>query len=175
MTDVTTTTQPLLDLYPVGKMPPAYHVPKTMWGWAIRKERHGRPLKAMQLEVLPTPEIDGDEVLLLVMAAGVNYNGIWAGLGEPVSVLDGYKQDYAVVGSDASGIVWVWARTSSAGSPVMKSWCIAIKMMAMMRSAMAATRCFQAVNASGAMKRLTVPSLNLRASNRASSWRAPNI
>ncbi len=98
--------EPLLDLYPVGKIPPAYHVPKTMWGWAIRKERHGRPLKAMQLEVLPTPEIDNDEVLLLVMAAGVNYNGVWAGLGEPVSVLDGYDQDYAVVGSDAAGIVW---------------------------------------------------------------------
>jgi hypothetical protein len=25
-------------------------------------------------------------VLVLVMAGGVNYNGIWAGLGQPVSV-----------------------------------------------------------------------------------------
>jgi crotonyl-CoA carboxylase/reductase len=106
MTVETATASTTKDLYSIGEIPPAYHVPKSMWGWAIRKERHGRPKKAMQLEVLPTPEIDADQVLVLVMAAGVNYNGIWAGLGEPVSVLDGYDQDYAVVGSDASGIVW---------------------------------------------------------------------
>jgi crotonyl-CoA carboxylase/reductase len=106
MTVETATASTTKDLYPMGEIPPAYHVPKTMWGWAIRKERHGRPKKAMQLEVLPTPEIDADQVLILVMAAGVNYNGVWAGLGEPVSVLDGFDQDYAVVGSDASGIVW---------------------------------------------------------------------
>lgn len=106
MTDATTPTPPLLDLYPVGQIPPAYHVPKTMWGWAIRRERHGRPNQAMQLEVLPTPEIDGDDVLVLVMAAGVNYNGIWAALGEPISPFDGHKQPFHVAGSDASGIVW---------------------------------------------------------------------
>lgn len=96
----------LLDLYPMGQIPPAYHVPEKMWAWAIRRERHGRPSKAMQLEVVPTPKIDNDEVLVLVMAAGVNYNGIWAGLGEPMSVFDVHKQDYHVAGSDASGIVW---------------------------------------------------------------------
>jgi crotonyl-CoA carboxylase/reductase len=41
-----------------------------------------------------------------VMAAGVNYNGVWACLGQPVSVFDGHKQPYAVIGSDAAGIVW---------------------------------------------------------------------
>jgi crotonyl-CoA carboxylase/reductase len=96
----------LKDLYPMGEIPPAFHVPEKMWAWAIRKERHGRPKKAMQLEVVPTPELDSDQVLILVMAAGVNYNGVWAALGEPVSVLDGFQQDYAVVGSDAAGIVW---------------------------------------------------------------------
>jgi crotonyl-CoA carboxylase/reductase len=40
------------------------------------------------------------------MAAGVNYNGIWAGLGKPVSILDVHKKDFHVAGSDASGIVW---------------------------------------------------------------------
>jgi crotonyl-CoA carboxylase/reductase len=97
---------PLLDLYPVGVVPPAYHVPEKMWGWAIRKERHGRPNQAMQLEVLPTPTIDSDEVLVLVMAGGVNYNGIWAALGEPMSVFDVHRQPFHVAGSDASGIVW---------------------------------------------------------------------
>jgi crotonyl-CoA carboxylase/reductase len=60
----------------------------------------------MQLEVVPTPTIASDEVLVLVMAAGVNYNGIWAGLGEPISPFDGHKSDFHVAGSDASGIVW---------------------------------------------------------------------
>ncbi len=54
----------------VGELPPAYHVPKNMYAWAIRKERHGRPKQAMQLEVLPTPDIGEDEALVLVMAAG---------------------------------------------------------------------------------------------------------
>ena len=43
---------------------------------------------------------------MLVMAGGVNYNGVWAGLGEPISPLDVHKQPYHIAGSDASGIVW---------------------------------------------------------------------
>jgi len=94
------------DLYEIGEIPPQFHVPRTMWAWAIRKERHGRPATAMQLEVVPTPELGEDEALVLVMAAGVNYNGVWAALGEPISPLDGHKQPYHIAGSDASGIVW---------------------------------------------------------------------
>ncbi len=53
-----------------------------MYAWAIRKERHGEPDTAMQMEVVPTWELDSHDVLVLVMAAGVNYNGIWASLGK---------------------------------------------------------------------------------------------
>ena len=60
----------------------------------------------MQLEVVPTWELDSHDVLVLVMAAGVNYNGVWAALGEPISALDVHKQPYHIAGSDASGIVW---------------------------------------------------------------------
>ena len=42
----------------------------------------------------------------MVMAAGVNYNNVWASLGKPVSVMDVSKKDYHIGGSDASGIVW---------------------------------------------------------------------
>ncbi len=94
------------DLYEIGEIPPLGHVPKNMYAWAIRKERHGEPDTAMQLEVVPTWELDSHEVLVLVMAAGVNYNGIWAALGEPMSVLDVHKNPYHVAGSDAAGIVW---------------------------------------------------------------------
>jgi crotonyl-CoA carboxylase/reductase len=88
----------LKDLYEIGEIPPAFHVPKTMYAWAIRKERHGKPSTAMQVEVVPTWEIGEDEVLVLVMAAGVNYNGVWAALGEPISPLDGHKQPFHVAG-----------------------------------------------------------------------------
>jgi crotonyl-CoA carboxylase/reductase len=60
----------------------------------------------MQVEVVPTWEIDSHEVLVLVMAAGVNFNGVWAALGTPISVLDAHKQPYHIAGSDAAGIVW---------------------------------------------------------------------
>mgnify|MGYP006187848805 CR=1 FL=1 len=106
MTSTAMTAPALKDLYEIGEIPPAYHVPARMHAWTIRKERHGRPNKAMQLEVVETPTIGEDEVLVLVMAAGVNYNGVWAALGEPISPLDGHKHPYHIAGSDASGIVW---------------------------------------------------------------------
>jgi len=94
------------DLYEVGEIPPLGHVPKQMYAWAIRRERHGEPTKAFQVEVVETPKIGDDEVLIMVMAAGVNYNGVWACLGLPVSVFDGTGADYHIIGSDAAGIVW---------------------------------------------------------------------
>jgi crotonyl-CoA carboxylase/reductase len=97
---------PAKDLYEIGSIPPLGHVPKNMYAWVIRRERHGEPGVAMQQEVVPTPTLESDEVLVMVMAAGVNYNGIWAALGKPVSVFDVHKAEYHVAGSDASGIVW---------------------------------------------------------------------
>ncbi len=94
------------DLYEVGEIPPLGHVPSKMYAWAIRRERHGEPEKAMQVEVVDTPELDSHDVLILVMAAGVNYNGVWAALGEPISPFDYHKQPYHIAGSDASGIVY---------------------------------------------------------------------
>jgi crotonyl-CoA carboxylase/reductase len=96
----------LKDLYEVGEIPPVGHVPEKMYAWSIRKERHGPPDEAMQIEVLPTWKLDSHDVLVFVMAAGVNYNGVWASLGIPISTLDGHKNPYHIAGSDASGIVW---------------------------------------------------------------------
>lgn len=94
------------DLYELGEIPPLGHVPEKMYAWSIRKERHGEPIQAMQQEIVPTWELDSHDVLVLVMAAGVNYNGVWAALGEPISPLDGHKHPYHIAGSDASGVVW---------------------------------------------------------------------
>ncbi|MDP1670476.1 MAG: alcohol dehydrogenase catalytic domain-containing protein, partial [Alphaproteobacteria bacterium] len=98
--------QELKDLYEIGEIPPLGHVPKNMYAWAIRRDRQGPPEQAMQLEVVETPTLDSQEVLVLVMAAGVNYNGVWAALGTPMSVFDVHKQPYHIAGSDASGIVY---------------------------------------------------------------------
>jgi len=97
---------PLKDLYEVGEIPPLGHVPKRMYAWAIRRERHGPPEQAMQVEVVDTPPIGPDEVLVQVMAAGVNYNGVWAALGRPISPFDVHKAPFHVAGSDAAGVVW---------------------------------------------------------------------
>ncbi|MBM2575780.1 crotonyl-CoA carboxylase/reductase [Jannaschia sp. Os4] len=102
----TRTDAALKDLYAVGEMPPLGHVPEKMHAWAIRRERHGEPDTAMQLEVVETPRPGPTEVLVFVMAAGVNYNGVWASLGTPISPFDGHGADYHIAGSDASGIVW---------------------------------------------------------------------
>ncbi len=97
---------PKKDLYEIGEIPPLGHVPKQMYAWAIRRDRHGDPDTAMQVEVVDTPMVDSHEVLVMVMAAGVNYNGVWAALGTPISVFDAHKADYHIAGSDAAGIVW---------------------------------------------------------------------
>jgi crotonyl-CoA carboxylase/reductase len=97
---------PRKDLYDIGEIPPLGHVPKKMHAWSIRRERHGEPDTAMQVEVLDVPKPDSHEILIMVMAAGVNYNGVWASLGKPISVFDVHKQDFHIAGSDASGVVW---------------------------------------------------------------------
>lgn len=94
------------DLYELGEIPPLGFVPKKMYAWAIRRERHGDPDTAMQCEVVDVPKLDSHEVLIMVMAAGVNYNGVWAALGQPISVFDVHKEPYHIAGSDASGVVW---------------------------------------------------------------------
>jgi len=90
-------------LYEVGEIPPLGHVPETMYAWAIRRDRHGPPDQAMQREVVPTWTIGDDEALVLVMAAGVNYNGVWAALGQPISPFDGHKAPFHVAGGRLQG------------------------------------------------------------------------
>jgi crotonyl-CoA carboxylase/reductase len=57
-----------------------------MRAWVIRPERLGDPEHAMQLEQIEVPEPGPGEVLVRVMAAGVNYNAVWAAMGLPVSI-----------------------------------------------------------------------------------------
>jgi len=84
-------------------------LPATMAAWVIREERQGEPRDAFQVEEIEVPEPGAFEVIVRVMAAGVNYNNVWAALGEPVGVWrygDHPEYGHHIGGSDASGVVW---------------------------------------------------------------------
>jgi len=101
-----------IDLVDLGQRPPLGVVPKNMHAFAVRQNRFGQPKDAWKREVLPIPPIKDDEVLVYVMATGINFNNVWAALGTPVDVIAerqkslGEKEDFHAGGSDCSGIVW---------------------------------------------------------------------
>ncbi|MGW3962980.1 crotonyl-CoA carboxylase/reductase [Amycolatopsis sp. NPDC005003] len=99
------------ELYELGEIPPLGEVPRYMHAALIRQERYGLPQNAIKLEVVEVPPLGPGQVLVMVMAAGINYNGIWAGLGEPVDVIAarqraGDPHDFHIAGSEGSGVVW---------------------------------------------------------------------
>jgi len=99
------------EIVPIGTLPPLGVVPKKMYAFVIRPERYGEPKDAFQIEQIDIPELKPDEVLVAVMAAGVNYNNVWAALGYPVDVIGarnkkGEPERFHIGGSDASGIVY---------------------------------------------------------------------
>jgi crotonyl-CoA carboxylase/reductase len=99
------------DLYGVGEIPPVGEVPARMHAQLVRPDRYGDPEKAIQDEVIDVPEIGPREALVMVMAAGVNFNNVWAARGVPVDVTKtqarwGEPTDFHIVGSDASGVVY---------------------------------------------------------------------
>ena len=102
---------PGVEPVPIGALPPIGVVPEAMHAQVIRQARYGEPATAFQSEVVPTPPIGPDEVLIAVMAAGINYNNVWAARGYPVDQIAvrnrrGESEDFHVGGSDASGIVY---------------------------------------------------------------------
>ena len=76
---------------------PPGELPATMAAWVIRQEREGEPLDAFQLEEIETPEPGAFEVTVRVMAAGVNFNNVWAALGKPISVFRYHADRKSVV------------------------------------------------------------------------------
>ena len=99
------------DLYEIGEIPPIGEVPVRMYAQVIRPERFGEPEKAFQVEPIEVPEIGPDDALVLVMAAGINYNNVWAARGVPVDVCEihgrfGEPTEFHIGGSDASGVVY---------------------------------------------------------------------
>ena len=94
------------DLYPLGEAPPLGEVPARMHAQLIRESRFGEPLQAFAPEVVDIPPVGPDDALVYVMAAGVNYNNVWAGRGVPIDVIAarqkaGEAEDFHIGGSDA--------------------------------------------------------------------------
>src|SRR6516225_6441807 len=94
------------EIYEVGELPPIGHVPRHMYGQLIRAVRFGHPTQAFRTEKVDVPKIKPDEVLVYVMAAGINYNNVWASLGTPVDVIkarskEGDTTGFHIGGSDA--------------------------------------------------------------------------
>ncbi|MEI7889864.1 MAG: crotonyl-CoA carboxylase/reductase [Actinomycetes bacterium] len=84
-------------------------LPDKMAAWVVREDRFGEPIDAIQLEEVDVPQPGAFEVIVRVMAAGVNFNNVWAARGEPISVFrygDHPETGHHIGGSDASGIVW---------------------------------------------------------------------
>jgi crotonyl-CoA carboxylase/reductase len=98
--------------YELGQLPPLGEVPRTMTALVVRQDRFGDPEQAFQVESsIEVPTLGPSEVLIAVMAAGVNYNNVWAARGYPVDVIGmrqraGEPYDFHIGGSDASGIVY---------------------------------------------------------------------
>lgn len=95
----------------LGVLPELGSIPEYMTAQVIRAERFGDPSTAFQVETIQTPEARAGEVIIAVMAAGINYNNIWAARGVPVNVIEERKRegepyDFHIGGSDASGIVY---------------------------------------------------------------------
>jgi len=100
-----------MEICALGDKPPLGTVPEKMHAFVVRQDRFGEPEKAWQREVIPTPQIGPKDVLVYVMATGINYNNVWAALGYPVDVIadrqrKGEPEDFHAGGSDCSGIVW---------------------------------------------------------------------
>jgi crotonyl-CoA carboxylase/reductase len=82
-------------------------LPKKMMAVVVRPSREGPPRDAMQVEEIDLPPEPGpSEVLVLNIAAGVNYNGVWAARGKPASVFKMHSHPLHIPGSDSAGIVW---------------------------------------------------------------------
>lgn len=84
-------------------------LPRTMAAWVLRPEREGNLATAYEVEEVEVPEPGPFEVVVRVMAAGVNFNSIWAALAEPISIFpygDHPQWGHHIAGSDASGVVW---------------------------------------------------------------------
>ena len=96
---------------PIGSLPPLNQVPEKMVAQVIRPERYGDPVTAFQVEQVAVPEPKPHEVLIAVLAAGINFNNVWAARGVPIDVIRirqkmGEPYGFHIGGSDVAGLIY---------------------------------------------------------------------
>lgn len=110
----------MTNIVPVGTLPPLGEVPRKMYAQTVRRERFGDPRQAFQIEEIEIPALQRGEVFIATMAAGVNFNNVWAARGIPIDVIQvrqrmnithltpmmGEPYNFHVGGSDVAGIVY---------------------------------------------------------------------
>lgn len=110
----------MTEIVPIGSLPPLGEVPQKMFAQVVRQDRFGDPRTAFQIEEIEIPELQPGEVLIASMAAGVNFNNVWAARGIPIDVIrvrqkvnashltpmTGDPFNFHIGGSDVSGIVY---------------------------------------------------------------------
>lgn len=99
------------EIYEVGEIPPLGYLPPKMYAWTLRDDRLGEPINAFKKEIINIPKPKANELIVLNMACGINYNGVWAALGKPRNVISAHHQfeeaqDFLICGSESSGIVY---------------------------------------------------------------------
>src|SRR5260370_17148612 len=96
---------------PISEVPPIGHVPPRMLAQVVRQARFGDPRESFQVEEIDTPSPGPGQVLIAVMAAGVNFNNVLAARGQPIDVIAqrqraGGKEDFHVGGSAPPRILY---------------------------------------------------------------------
>ncbi|MCR9092876.1 MAG: crotonyl-CoA carboxylase/reductase [bacterium] len=121
-----------MKICPLGESPDLGVVPEQMHASLIRPERYGEPRVAFAQEVVDTPKPGPGQVLVQIMASGINYNNVWAALGTPIDVIGsrqrrtGDTDPFHIGGSEASGVVWAvgdGVREREVGDEVILSSC----------------------------------------------------
>ena len=150
---------PVKDLYEIGEIPPLGHVPKSMYAWVVRKERHGPPEEAMKIEVVPdlgarqprrARSRDGGGRQLQRRLGGARRAGLRRSTCTRIPITSRAPTPRASSGRSAP--------RSSAGRSATRSSSTATRTTATTRNATAATRCSRRRSASGATRRRTARS-----------------
>jgi crotonyl-CoA carboxylase/reductase len=102
-----------------------------MYASTIRQERYGAPIDAFEIETVDVPSVGPNQALVMVMAAGINFNNVWAATGRPLDVIAarrrrGATEDFHIGGSEGAGVVWAVGenvRNVKVGDPVVLTGC----------------------------------------------------
>lgn len=99
------------EIYAIGEIPPLGVIPDLMHAAVVRQERYGPPKDSMKIEPVQVPKCGDSQVLVMVMASGINFNAVWAALGYPLDVIAmrrkrGETESFHIGGTEGAGVVW---------------------------------------------------------------------